>query len=162
MYYLYPMQNYNAGTKKEDRARQKKGKNRTNNVLYSIDCGLCVLQMRKRIPYFLNIARQRLRFRPRPCSILPRTCLLFLPIPLVALLGLPPISLLRRSALQSAFRQAKQTSCSPRDAVPCPHACRCRRQARQATGGRRRRIRSIILGTEGKRERERYCAAATA
>jgi hypothetical protein len=135
----------------------------TNNVQYYCNCGSCVLQMRKRIPYFVSIARQRLRLRPRPCSILRRTCLLFLPLPLVALLALPPdISLLCRSALQSAFRQAKQAPCSPRDAVPCPHACRCRRQARQATGGRRRRVRSIIIGTGGERERERHCAAGAA
>ena len=130
-------------------------------VTYSINCGSCILQMRKRIPYFLSIARQRLRFRSNPCSILLQTFLLFLPILSTALLALPPnISLLCSSALQSAFRQAKQAPCSPRDAVPCPHACRCRRQAWQATGGGRQRVRSIIIGIGG--ERERHCAAGAA
>ena len=155
-YCLNRIQNYNASMKRGRRPTDNQMKKKSRHVKNGIgtpekitystvsNCGLFVLQMRKRIPYILSVAGQRLNFRPRPRSILPRTCLLFLP--LVALLALPPaISLLRRSALQSAFRQAKQAPCSARDAVPRPHACRCRCQAWQATGGRRRRVRSIIV-----------------
>ena len=88
----------------------------------------------------------QLHLRPQPHTFL-RTCFLFSPFPLEGTLALPlpppihdiPIydnSVLRRSALQSALRQADQAQRNLRDGVPRPHTCRRRRQAQQAAGKR--------------------------
>ena len=119
-----------------------------------------IRQMREWVPHLGGTPRRRhSRPRPRPLLLLLRAS----PVLPRALLALPlhaplnDIRLLRRLALQSSLRQAKQTSCSARNTVARAWACRGGREARETAHGRQR----SLCGPGGRSRRQGQRRSAT-